>query len=185
VPIIRRILQGGMIAAAITFGMVTCASATDAKSIKVFAVGASNTNGKGVGSDQAWPAVLERMLRAEGYDATVTVSAVNGDTSAGVLRRANAIPAGTQVVVFDTGADNDRKLGISEAQIDANREQIIGVARAHGATAIVAGYGKVIGPQHSGGAGYQADEIHLTASSHAKVAAYLLPQVIAAANGSQ
>src|SRR5665213_899519 len=180
-PIIRRLLLSGMIAAAVSFCMVTFASATDGKSIKVFAVGASNTNGKGVGSDQAWPAVLERMLRAKGYDATVTVSAVNGDTSAGVLRRANAIPAGTQVVVFDTGADNDRKLGISEAQIDANREQIIGVARAHGAAAIVAGYGKVIGPQHSGGAGYQADEIHLTASSHAKVAAYLLPQVIAAA----
>jgi acyl-CoA thioesterase I len=184
VPIICRIRQGGMIAAAIMFGMVTCASATDAKSIKIFAVGASNTNGKGVGSAQAWPAVLERLLRAEGYDATVTVSAIDGDTSAGVLSRASSIPAGTQVVVFDTGGDNDRKRGISEAQIDANREQIIGVAQAHGATAIQAGYRKIIGPQHSGGEGYQADEIHLTASSHAKVAAYLLPQVIAAANGS-
>ncbi|THD70175.1 MAG: hypothetical protein E7813_09230 [Bradyrhizobium sp.] len=183
-PIIRRILQGGVIAAVITFGMVTFASAADAKSIRVFAVGASNTNGKGVGSDQAWPAVLERMLRAEGYDATVTVSAIDGDTSAGVLRRANAIPAGTQVVVFDTGGDNDRKHGISEAQIDANRAQIIDVARAHGATAIQAAYRMIVGPQHSGGAGYQADEIHLTASSHAKVAAYLLPQVIAGAGSS-
>jgi acyl-CoA thioesterase-1 len=180
----RRVLQGGMIAAAISLCMVTFANATDAKSIKVFAVGASNTNGKGVGADQAWPAVLERMLRAKGYDATVTVSAVNGDTSAGVLSRANSIPAGTQVVVFDTGADNDRLRGISEAAINANREQIIGVARAHGATAIQAVYRKVIGPQHSGGAGYQADEIHLTESSHAKMAAYLLPQVIAAAKRS-
>ncbi len=184
VPIIRRVLQSGMIAAAITFCMVTFASATDAKSIRIFAVGASNTNGKGVGSDQAWPAVLERMLRAKGYDATVTVSAVNGDTSAGVLSRANSIPAGTQVVVFDTGGDNDRLQGISDAQIDANRAQIVGVARAHGATAIQAAYKKIIGPQRSGGAGYQADEIHLTASSHARVASYLLPQVIAAAKRS-
>jgi acyl-CoA thioesterase I len=183
-PVIRRIIQGGMIAAAITFGMVTFAGATDAKSIKVFAVGASNTNGKGVGSDQAWPAVLERMLRAEGYDATVTVSAIDGDTSAGILKRANAVPAGTQVVVFDTGGDNDRKRGISEAQTSANRAQIIDVARAHGATAIQAGYRMIIGPQHSGGPGYQADQIHLTASSHTKVAAYLLPQVIAGATSS-
>jgi acyl-CoA thioesterase-1 len=180
----RRVLQGGMIAAAITLCMVTFANAGDSKTIKVFAVGASNTNGKGVSSDQAWPAVLERMLRAKGYDATVTVSAVNGDTSAGVLSRASSIPAGTQVVVFDTGGDNDRLRGISEAEINANRSQIIAVARAHGATAIQAPYKKIIGPQRSGGAGYQADGIHLTASSHARIAAYLLPQVIAAANRS-
>src|SRR5258708_1237476 len=179
----RRVLQGG-IAAAIAFCMVTFANAGDSKAIKVFAVGASNTNGKGVSPDQAWPAVLERMLRAKGYDATVTVSAVNGDTSAGVLSRARCIPAGTEVVVFDTGGDNDRLRGISEAEINANRSQIIAVARAHGATAIQAPYKKIIGPQRSGGAGYQADGIHLTASSHARIAAYLLPQVIAAANRS-
>jgi acyl-CoA thioesterase-1 len=182
--IIRRTLLGGMIAAAITFCTVTLAGATDAKSIRIFAVGASNTNGRGVGSDQAWPAVLERMLRAKGYDATVTVSAVNGDTSAGVLNRANSIPAGTQVVVFDTGGDNDRLRGISEGEINANRAQIIGIARAHGATAIQAAYKRIIGPQRSGGAGYQADGIHLTANSHARIAAYLLPQVIAAAKRS-
>ena len=179
--IMRRGLLGGIIVTIITFCVATCASATDAKSIRVFAVGASNTNGRGVGADQAWPAVLERMLRAKGYDATVTVSAVNGDTSAGVLSRANSIPAGTQVVVFDTGGDNDHLRGISDAEINANRSQIIGTARAHGATAIQAAYKRVIGPQRSGGAGYQADGIHLTASSHARIAAYLLPQVIAAA----
>ncbi len=38
-----------------------------AASISIVALGASNTNGKGVGSGQAWPAVLESMLRAKGY----------------------------------------------------------------------------------------------------------------------
>jgi acyl-CoA thioesterase I len=181
-PIFSRAIKSfGLIVALILFCMTSVVEAQESKSISVFALGASNTAGKGVGADQAWPAVLERMLKAKGYAATVTVSGVNGDTSAGVLSRASSMPAGTKVVVFDTGADNDRKRGISEAEINANKLQIMSVARAHGASAIVVPYMKIAGPQHAGGAGYQPDEIHLTASSHARVAAYLLPQVIAAA----
>lgn len=168
------------VAALLSVLIVTLASGlAHAETIKVFALGASNTNGKGVGSSEAWPAQLERMLRAKGYDATVGVSAVNGDTSSGVLSRTSNISTGTQVVVFDTGGDNDRLRGRSEGEINANKAQIIRAIRARGAKPVVAAYGKVIGPQRRGGAGYQADEIHLTAQSHARMAAWLLPQVIA------
>jgi acyl-CoA thioesterase-1 len=160
-------------------------STASAKTIKIYALGASNTNGKGVGPGEAWPAQLEHMLRAQGYEATVTVDAVNGDTSAGVLGRANDIPEGTQVVVFDTGGDNDRLRGVSEDDINANRNRIVSAIRAHGAVPIQAGYKNIIGPQRSGGFGYQEDGIHLTAASHAKVAAYLLPKVIAAAKAGR
>jgi acyl-CoA thioesterase-1 len=161
------------------------AGAVEAKSIKVFALGASNTNGRGVSTDEAWPAQLQRMLRAKGYDVTVTVDAINGDTTSGILRRTGNIPAGTEVVVFDTGGDNDRLRGRSEAEIHANRNRIVAAIRSHGAAAIQAPYIKLIGPQRSGGAGYQADGIHLTAKSHARIAAYLAPQVIAAAAGKK
>ena len=155
--------------------------AADAKTIKVFALGASNTNGKGVGASQAWPARLERMLRAKGYDATVTVSAINGETSEGVLSRASGIPAGTQVVVFDTGGDNDHLHGRSDGQIQATRAKIVAAIRAHHAVPIQAPYKRLIGPMRSGGAGYQPDGHHLTAASHGRIAAYLVPKVIAAA----
>jgi acyl-CoA thioesterase-1 len=164
---------------AVSLGLV--GGIAQAKDIRVYALGASNTNGKGVGTARAWPAQLERMLRAKGYDATVTVSAINGDTSEGVLSRASGIPQGTQVVVFDTGGDNDRLRGRSEGQINATRARIVAAIRAHHAVAIQAPYRRLVGPQRSGGAGYQADGIHLTAASHARVAAYLLPKVIAAA----
>jgi acyl-CoA thioesterase-1 len=159
---------------------MSISGAAHAKEIKVLALGASNTNGKGVAASQAWPAQLERMLRAKGYDATVTVNAINGDTSAGVLSRTQSIPAGTRVVVFDTGGDNDRLRGLG-GETHANREKIAAAIRAHGAVPIQAPYLKLIGPQRSGGAGYQPDGIHLTPASHEKIAAYLLPRVIAAA----
>jgi len=173
------------LAIAVAICVAVSSSAASAKTIKVYALGASNTNGKGVGRDEAWPAQLEQMLRARGYDATVTVNAVNGDTSAGVLSRASSIPAGTQVVVFDTGGDNDRLRGGSEGDINANKSRIVSAIRAHGAVPIQAGYKNIIGPQRSGGAGYQEDGIHLTARSHARVASYLLPKVIAAAKGGR
>ena len=166
------------------FGLAACVAAyggaASAKTIKVFALGASNTNGKGVGFDEAWPAQLERMLRAKGYEVTVKVNAINGDTSAGVLSRASSIPEGTQVVVFDTGGDNDRLRGASPGETKANRV-IESAIRSHHAVPIQAPYIALFGPQRSGGAGYQADGIHLTARSHARIAAYLLPKVIAAA----
>jgi acyl-CoA thioesterase-1 len=169
----------------VVFGLAACVAeyggAASAKTIKVFALGASNTNGKGVGSDEAWPAQLERMLRAKGYEVTVKVNAINGDTSAGVLSRASSIPEGTQVVVFDTGGDNDRLRGFAPGETASNRARIQGAIRAHHAVPIQAPYKTLIGPQRSGGAGYQADGIHLTARSHARIAAYLLPKVIAAA----
>jgi len=166
---------------AVALCVAVCSGVAEAKAIKVFALGASNTNGKGVGSNQAWPAQLEHMLRAKGYDATVTVNAINGDTSEGVLRRASSIPAGTQVVVFDTGGDNDHLRGRTDSDINATRARIVAAIRAHGAVPIQAPYRTLIGPLRSGGAGYQADGHHLTARSHFRVAAYLVPKVIAAA----
>jgi acyl-CoA thioesterase-1 len=176
-----RRLAGVCLAAALAIAAAMSGGSAVAKTIKVFALGASNTNGKGVGYDEAWPAQLERMLRAKGYDATVKVNALNGDTSAGILGRASSIPEGTQVVVFDTGGDNDRLRGTSQAETAANRGRIESAIRAHHAVPIWAPYKTIIGPQRSGGSGYQADGIHLTAQSHARMAAYLVPKVIAAA----
>jgi acyl-CoA thioesterase I len=156
-------------------------SSARAESVRIVALGASNTAGKGAGGS-AWPAQLEMMLRAKGYDATVTVNAVNGDTSSGILSRADgAIAPGTRVVVFDLGKDNDRKQGMSEAQTNANKARIAAVIRAHGATPIQAQYLRVVGAQHEGdNANYQSDSIHLTPAAHARIAAALLPRVVAA-----
>src|SRR4051795_12621780 len=48
--------------------------------IGIVALGDSNTAGFGVGRDQAYPAHLERMLRAAGHDVQVWNAGVTGDT---------------------------------------------------------------------------------------------------------
>jgi acyl-CoA thioesterase-1 len=165
----RALFLAGLVAIA-----ATCLpSAAKAASIRIVALGASNTNGKGVGTEQAWPAVLERLLRAKGYDATVTVNATNGLTSSVILGNVDsAVVPGTQVVIFDLGRANDRKRNVDPTETQANKAQIAARIRAHGAQPIFAPYGGV--PR-------QQDGHHLSAEGHAQVAARLVPMVIAAA----
>lgn len=145
-----------------------------AESIRVVALGASVTAGKGVGPSYAWPALLEGKLRARGYDASVTVNAISGDTSSGILSRVDsAVVPGTQVVVFDLGSANDRKIGKTRAETEATGAQIASRIRAHGARPIRAPYM---------GLPRLPDRTHLTAAAHAQVAALLVPRVIATAH---
>jgi len=65
-----------------------------AETSRIVALGASNTAGYGAGWGRAWPAQLESMLRAKGYDVTVSVQGVVGDTSERNLARIDsAVPA--------------------------------------------------------------------------------------------
>ena len=150
--------------------------AAAAKSINVMVIGASNANGKGVSSSEAWPAVLESMLKSKGYDAHVSVNAANGMTSAQIVSSTSSISSGTQVVIFDTGISNDHRHNISPAQTAANEAAIIRGIRAHGAVAIKAPYG-------NGGNRYpkQGDGEHFTPAGHRMIAAVLVSRVIAAA----
>jgi acyl-CoA thioesterase I len=164
--------RGVSVAGLLTVLALSFSTVAHAASIRIVALGASNTNGKGVGTEQAWPAVLERMLRAKGYDATVTVSATNGLTSSAILANVDsAVAPGTRVVIFDLGRANDAKRNVSPAETQANHAQIAARIRAHGAKSIRAPYQ---------GAARQQDGRHLSAEGHAQVAARLLPMVTAA-----
>jgi acyl-CoA thioesterase-1 len=174
--VLARLVMGLLV-----LGSLGAACSARADTVRIVALGASNTNGAGVGAAEAWPAQLQGMLRAKGYDATVTVAAVNGDTSADILRRLDgAVTAGTKVVIYDLGLDNDHKKGLTAAQTAANKAQIVAGIRAHGAIPIQARYNSVAGEMHSAKGDYQAGGFHLTPHAHAHVAAVLLPQVIAA-----
>ena len=54
---------------------------------QVVCLGASNTAGKGVSQQEAYPAQLEIMLRARHYDGGVANAGVSGDTTWGMLNR--------------------------------------------------------------------------------------------------
>src|SRR6202161_4987944 len=78
--------------------LAIAANLTSAAAAQIVAFGASNTAGYGVGSDQAWPARLEAMLRASGYQASVANAGISGDTTVGMLERlVGAGPAGSRL----------------------------------------------------------------------------------------
>ena len=62
-------------------------SPLEAAVLNIVAIGASNTSCRGVGSQVAYPAQLQALLRKKGIQANVINAGVLGDTTAGMLRR--------------------------------------------------------------------------------------------------
>ena len=146
-------------------------------SAQIVAFGASNVSGKGVTPEQAWPAQLEKMLNAQGYKVHVTNAGLGGDTTLHMLKRLDdAIPAGTKIVVLDTGGGfyNDAKYNISREDGEKNLAAIKARIRARGII-IVREFSYRMSENWK-----QPDKIHLTAAGHKELARRLLPFVIKA-----
>jgi acyl-CoA thioesterase-1 len=169
----RLLLLAAMVSALIAAN----AGPARAAAVNIVAFGASNVAGKGVGTGYAFPARLEALLRARGYDASVSNAGISGDTTSGMLGRLeSAVPNGTQIVLLAIFRLNDGRRGISDAEHAANTRTIMGRLRARGI--------KII-PVNIDGLPRQSDGIHLTAAGHETVAARLLPQVIRALGSSR
>ena len=72
-PSAFRALFGTLAVAAV----LALAAPAGAATLHIVAIGASNTTGFGVGSDHAYPALLQDMLRKRGLNAIVTNAGVN------------------------------------------------------------------------------------------------------------
>jgi acyl-CoA thioesterase I len=164
----RLLLLAGLLAAA-AFGIAGMAQA------QIVALGASNVAGRGVGSSEAFPAQLERMLAAKGYNVHVANAGISGDTNAGMLGRLDqAVPEGTRIVLLGAigGSYNARRLGQGDQK--AEYASILARLRSRGIRVIQV-TGRGIGRNY-----LQADGTHLSAEGHAVLAAQLLPSVVAA-----
>jgi acyl-CoA thioesterase-1 len=142
---------------------------------QIVALGASNVAGRGVGSSEAFPAQLERMLAGRGYNVHVANAGVSGDTNSGMLGRLDqAVPDGTRIVLLGAigGTFNARRLGQGDQK--AEFASIVARLRARGIK-IIPVTGSGIGRKY-----LQPDGIHLTAEGHTRLAAQLLPSVIQA-----
>jgi len=62
-----------------------CCSAAAQGSVRIGALGASNSYGKGVPRAQAYPAVLQGLLEQRGVSAVVAHAGTNGDATGGML----------------------------------------------------------------------------------------------------
>jgi acyl-CoA thioesterase I len=104
-----RTLRPGILGALAV--LVALSKPVSAGAATIVALGASNTYGKGVARNQAYPAQLEAILRAKGASIHVVNAGINGDTTEGMLRRLDhAVPNGTGAVILQPGG-NDRRKG--------------------------------------------------------------------------
>lgn len=165
--------------ASVSMLLAVLAGAARAEPVKILAIGASNVTGRGVGASNAWPAYLDQMLKKKGYDVAMAVSAFDGETSSTTLARApGAITPGTKVVLYLLSRDNDSKAGAD--MTDQNAARMEAIIKSRGAKGIRVNFRNFLGPIGGGNPNYQADGHHLTAASHQRLAARLLPQVIKA-----
>ena len=157
---------------------------------QVVAIGASNTDGFGVSRSQAYPALLENMLRAKGINASVSNQGITGEQTPGTLARIDSIPAGTKVVIINPGGFNDTAASrsgsrnpIDPKQTEANIAAMVQKARARASSVIMlriggSAYGAINVPGAGVGAsGLQSDRIHYSVEGHNTIATRLLPAV--------
>jgi acyl-CoA thioesterase I len=146
-----------------------------AQALNIVAIGASNTSGWGVSEQNAYPAVLEALLRKKGIDAHVTNAGRLGDVTAGMRSRLDAVvPKGTDIVILQPGANDLRFFGTKEARA-ANIDAMVQHLHARGIRVIV------YDPDNIPRDFYQWDGIHFNAAAHAKIAAILAAQIAAPA----
>jgi acyl-CoA thioesterase I len=105
----------------------------------VIFLGDSLTAGLGLPEEQAYPAVLDRRLDAEGTPVRVLNAGVSGDTTAGGLARLDwLLKQKPDVLVVGLGA-NDGLRGLELADTEKNLRQIVRRAKASGARVLLLG----------------------------------------------
>lgn len=107
---------------------------------KIIAFGDSLTAGFGIGRDEAYPAVLQALIDAEGYPYEVINAGVSGETSAGGVRRLEWVLEDRDVaaIILELGA-NDGLRGLPPSEMKKNLNAIIDAAESREIPVLLAG----------------------------------------------
>jgi acyl-CoA thioesterase-1 len=118
---------------------VTAAQPPGKGPLRIVVLGDSLVAGFQLKASDAFPAQLERALKARGHQVEVINAGVSGDTTAAGLERLRwAVPDKTDAVIVELGA-NDALLGLDPAKAKANLDSIVTAVRAGGAEVLLAG----------------------------------------------
>jgi acyl-CoA thioesterase I len=180
-----------MMRIAATFALLLMTvSGVRAETVSIVAFGDSATAGYLVPHDEAYPAQLQRALRAKGYDVAINNAGISGDTTAGALRRFDeAIGPDTKIALIEFGI-NDLGMHVPPEKMRANLNEIVRTLQARRVAVLLIGLGTLDLsdvarandvpyaqwdlPQHK----YRAsDGWHLSAEGYAILVARMLPQV--------
>lgn len=115
------------------------ARAKERAPLKLIALGDSLTAGYGIPTAAAFPSVLEKRLREEGYNLTVVNAGVSGDTASGGLARIDwTLQDGADGVIVELGA-NDMLRGIDPGVTRAALDGICAKIAARNIKILIAG----------------------------------------------
>ncbi len=115
------------------------APAGEAKPIKIVVLGDSLSAGLGLPGPAAFPARLQKALKAKGMDVDVTNAGVSGDTASGGRDRLDwSVPEGTQAVIVELGA-NDALRGIDPKVTREALSDIVSRLKARGVAVMLCG----------------------------------------------
>jgi acyl-CoA thioesterase-1 len=128
-----------MIAAALLAAFAVHPKQAMAREPVIVALGDSLTAGFGLPQNEAFPAQLERALKARGQEVKVVNAGVSGDTAAAGLARLDwSLPDDASAVIIELGA-NDALQGLDPQATKATLEQIITQVKARGLPILLAG----------------------------------------------
>ncbi len=107
--------------------------------LKIVALGDSLTAGYGLPAQEAFPAQLERALRAKGHAVEIENAGVSGDTASGGLARLDwSVPGGTDAVIVELGA-NDMLRGVDPQTTRKALDTLLGQLKQRGIEVLFTG----------------------------------------------
>jgi acyl-CoA thioesterase I len=114
-----------------------------ARPIRIVAFGDSATYGWLVAREHAYPAQLQQVLRAKGYDVLVKNEGVPGGTAAEALRHLDdAIAPGTDIVFLEFGT-NDLRARVPAKRMRTTLGEIVRTLRKRGIAVLLIGLGNL------------------------------------------
>jgi acyl-CoA thioesterase-1 len=91
----------------LTVWLWTAVAAAADRPVRIVALGDSLTAGYQLGAGDAFPARLEKALKAKGLNVRIANAGVSGDTASGGLARLDwSVPDGTDAVIVELGAND-------------------------------------------------------------------------------
>ena len=106
---------------------------------RIVALGDSLTSGRGIGKDDAYPAVLQERIVDNGYTYQMINSGVSGDTTGRALRRfRDALAGDVRILIVALGA-NDGLRGAPVDQVKSNLSVIIEEAQRRNIAVVLVG----------------------------------------------
>jgi acyl-CoA thioesterase-1 len=136
---LKHMLVGGLLAVAAGPALAQSSAAVGSAPLKMVVLGDSLSAGYGLAGADAFPAKLQKALKAKGIEVDMTNAGVSGDTSTGGRDRLDwSVPEGTQAVIVELGA-NDALRGTDPAVTRGALTDIVARLKARGIAVMLCG----------------------------------------------